>query len=467
MCKARFLLAFFWFAGLSAACEPMLDKGVPKGEDIPPEKSAFVRFLVGSSPAQTVTMRVQAETLAVVPVRSASPFVERKAGPSLLSLVGDGNRLCETGLWLAPESQTLLVAFSRPDEDPACPLQKMAAFPMGKRDKNAARVRLAHLSFDAPTLSLRDESGAHWFRSVSSGTYSAYATLGRSIQKGEVLRLQGGTEETPLYEWTTEEPLPLDTATTLVAVGGVNPLLSANDFFSLLSLHEESGAVAEIPLAPVATAPSGPVFLFHANGDVGAVETRSDGKDLFGKTAFLQGSALVSLLPGTRKLSIDEAGERIWQGDFRLWPGRGWFVLLWGDKKTPKLLALPKVERVPQTIFRLVHAIEGAGAVDLLDGDIEIVKSLAYGAATDPATGFALRKKTLRLRDRATGASWDIVLPEAAVLASMDQVVSLVLAGNAKPGGAISAHLLIESRVGKETPVPVYSLPTSPTLYTP
>jgi hypothetical protein len=154
----------------------------------------------------------------------------------------------------------------------------------------------------------------------------------------------------------------------------------------------------------------------------------------------------------------------VWHGPVRLWPGRSWLLLFYGTAAMPKLLALPRPERAPQTVWRVANLIEGLGAADLLDGDEEVVSKLGYGTATEPQLG-RLSQRTLRLRARQGGpASWDISFDQAAQAAAQDQVVTILLTGTMSDKSKVSALLLVESRASSAMAAPVLSLPTMPSL---
>ena len=161
-------------------------------------------------------------------------------------------------------------------------------------------------------------------------------------------------------------------------------------------------------------------------------------------------------------LSLDGATAAVWQGALKLWPGRQWLLLLYGSRMTPKLLALPRPQRAPQTVWRVVNLVEGLAVADLLDGDDEVASQLAYGTATPPQLG-DLKRRTLRLRDwQQSSVSWDIEFDQTAVDAAQDQVVTMVLVGSVANRNSVSALLLVESRAATTMAAPIVPLTTTP-----
>lgn len=456
----------FCFLGLVSvvsACEP-LPYSPNRATESPLPKNAFVHLVVASSPSPAVELSISHQVRAVVGRRGVSPRLELSAGNYPLLLTGGGSTLCETGLQLLPGSETLLVAnASTQTNDPKCPFLKLAAYPLGQRDPKQARVRLLHSSPDAPMLELLGPSGQELVDGIAVDTISAYGALSSAVSAGSVLQLREPLDKQPLFD-VTAPLLGLGSATTWFSVGEIGPLATDNAF-AMLSLDEESGSLTELAAVPSAGAPDGDVLLYHASQDVGTVTARSSGKPLFGTVSYQHASSLAALKAGTRGLSLDDARGAVWSGSLRLWPGRSWLLLLYGPRTAPKLLSLPRPAQEPQTVWRVANLVEGLSSVDLLDGDNDLVSSLAYGAASAPASIVAFLPRTLRLRDRGMGnRSWDIVVTSAAATASLDQVVTLVLSGNGKTPSSVSAQLVVESRAGSMTVPPVLSLPTSPSL---
>ncbi len=461
MNKALLLLCL---AGLGAACEP-LPYSPNRSTEAPPPKMAFVHLVVASSPAQAVELHISHQVRAVVEKRGVSPRIELVAGDYPLELIGGGRTLHETGLHLLPGTETLLVAYAQPSPDDSGPLQQLSAYPLGQRDAKTARVRLLHAAIDAPPLALLAPTLSELVDGVASVAMSAYGTLPARLEPGASLHLRSPYEKAPLIDLSVPAGLAVGSATTLLGIGEIAPLSAPSDGFGVLSFDEESGALSELALSPSAQAPDGQILLFHASRDLAAVTPRSAGTALHPAIAYQRASTLAALPAGKRSLSLDEAAGPVWKGPLNLWPGRGWLLLLYGRRSAPKLVALPRPEQAPQTVWRVANLVDGLSSVDLLDGDDALVSGLSYGQASRPALVDALRPKTLRLRDRGmANRSWDIVVTSGSAAAALDQVVTVVLTGSASVPASVSAQLLIESRAGLSTAAPVLSLPTSPTL---
>lgn len=457
-------LFLFCLVSLGAACEP-LPYSPNRATEVPPPKTAFVHLVVASSPAQAIELHISHQVRAVVEKRGVSPRIELVAGDYPLELFGGGRTLHETGLHLLPGTETLLVAYTQSAADENGPMQGLAAYPLGQREAKSARVRLLHASSDAPPLALVSPTLSELVDGVASGAMSAYGTLPAMLDPGASLHLRNPYDKAALLDVSFPAGLAIGSATTLLGIGEIAPLAAPSDAFGVLSFDEENGALAELTLSPSALAPDGQILLFHASREAAAVTPRLAGTALGPAIGYQHASTLAALPPGKRFLSLDDMTSSVWKGPLSLWPGRGWLLLLYGRRSAPKLVALPRPARAPQTVWRVSNLVDGLSSVDLLDGDDALVSGLSYGQATSPALVDALRPKTLRLRDRGmANRSWDIVVTSGSAAATLDQVVTLVLTGSASVPASVSAQLLIESRAGVSTTPPVLALPTSPTL---
>lgn len=454
--------ASLWLLSLVLGCEPQPYLSPSQTAQAPPAPSAFVHFLVGSSASPSLTLALRDQPPTEVARQSVSPRLLLPAGEYALSLLGAGDTLLSSALRLLPDSETLLVAHHGVDSGGHVTSQGLTALSLGKRDSQHARLRLGHYSESAPPLSLISPSGDVLVDGVSSGFVSAYASQPQPVSPGASLQLRSPGQTAPLWDVTLPSGLPLSSSTTLLAVGDPNPL--GIDPFSLLSFDEQSGQVTPLPVRPAAGASDGQIYLVHASPSVGPVTAQSAQGPLFGRLAYQQASSLAVLPPGIADLSLDVASQPVWHGPVRLWPGRSWLLLFYGTAAMPKLLALPRPERAPQTVWRVANLIEGLGAADLLDGDEEVVSKLGYGTATEPQLG-RLSRRMLRLRARQGGpASWDISFDQAAQAAAQDQVVTILLTGTMSDKSKVSALLLVESRASSAMAAPVLSLPTMPSL---
>ncbi len=457
MRKASLLLSV-----LVLGCEPAPYQSPNLTLEPPPPKSAFVHLLVGGSPAPRVELSLSKTVRATVDKRAVSPRLELMAGEYPLSLASAGRDLFTSGLLLSPGSETLLVAYSVPSLDGMGSDQQLSALALGGRDPKWARLRLLHAADGAPPLSLIGPSREVLVDGVASGSVSAYAQLGKPVPVDGTLQLRSPGESQALLDVTVPPGLGLGSTATLVAVGDVGPLAAAEDAFGLLSFEEASGTVTNLPVRPAAGAPDGHIYVFHAARGLGAITAKTAQGALWGSIDYQHGTPLAAVPAGLSTLSLDEAMGSVWRGALRLWPGRQWLFLLYGNRKTPRVLALPRPGRAPQTVWRVVNLVEGLTMVDLLDGDDEVASKLGYGTATSPQLG-PLRPRTLRLRDwQQSSLSWDIEFGEAAAQASQDQVVTLVLCGSAASPTSVKALLLVESRAASTMAVPVLSLVTAP-----
>lgn len=459
--KRALVWAVVWaqVGALLVGCEPMPKGGNHRATQGPTVQTELVQFLVASSRATQVTARFGDGTTVVTEKRGLSPRLSLPAGPMSLSLLEDSTSVCETGLLLVPEGHTLLVSFLRPDATAPCPQQKLTAFSLAGPKANLARVSLAHVSPEAPILALLDEAGRPLVPGVLPMARSAYYTA--HVGRGATLRLGTPPEKTALFEWTLQEDWSAGQATTLLAVGGLDPLAQKADAFGLLSLDETSGTAREIPLVVFAGAPGGRVLFFHAGPELGAVEVWADSRPAFARLGPLQGSPLSGFVAGPHALSIEEGGQPVWRGGMQLWPGRDWVLVLYGAAQAPKLAALPKLERLPQTVWRVVNV--ALDSVDVLEGDTVLFAAVQYGQATAPEVIGSLRPKTLRLRDRKAANSWEVQIPPSVVAAAMDQAVTLVISGSLEKPTSVGACLVVESRAGATAAPPVFVLPISPT----
>ena len=457
MRKALLLLSI-----LGLHCEPAPYQSPNRTTEPPPPKSAFVHLFVGGSPATKVELRLSQKVRAVVPRREISPRLELAAGEYPLSLVGAGQELVTSGLVLLPGSETLLIASSLPRPDGAGSEQRLSALALGGRDPKWARLRLLHAAEGAPPLSLAGPLGELLVDGVASGAVSAYAQLEKSLAIDGKLQLRSPGDPRSLFDVTVTTGLGLGSTTTLMAVGEVGPLATPDESFGLTAFDEASGTVKALPVAPAAGAPDGRIYLFHAAADLGAITAKSSKGPLWGSLAYQQGTPLSALPAGMNTLFIDGATAAVWQGPLKLWPGREWLLLLYGSRMTPKLMALPRPGRAPQTVWRVVNLVEGLAVADLLDGDDEVASKLGYGTATPPQLG-DLKRRTLRLRDwQQSSVSWDIEFDQTAVDAAQDQVVTMVLTGSVANRRSVSALLLVESRAAMTLAAPIVPLTTTP-----
>lgn len=454
--------AFLLLGSIALGCEPLPYQSPSQTEPAPPTPSAFLHFVVGSSAAPTLSLQLGELPSVVVSRHEVSPRLTLPAGAYSLSLHGPSERLYSSSLRLLPDSETLLFSHQGIDSGGLWTSLRLTALSLGKRDGQHARLRLGHYSEGAPMLSLVSPSGDVLVDGVESGFVSAYASLIQPVAAASSLTLYSPRQTAPLWDVTLPKGLPLSSSTTLLLVGDASPL--GSDPFSLLSFDEESGAVTPLSVRPAAGAFDGQIYLVHAASSVASVTAKSGQGPLFGRTAYQQATPLGALHAGTAELWIDLATQPLWRGSVRLWPGKSWLLLLHGTQAMPKLLALPRPERAPQTVWRVANVIEGLGAADLLDGDEEVVSKLGYGTASVPQLG-TLARRTLRLRSRdGSQASWDITFDQAAQDAAQDQVVTIVLTGTMADQAKVAALLVVESRGSAAMAAPVVALPTVPSL---
>ncbi len=449
---------------LGVACEPAPYQSPNLSSEPPPEKSAFVHFLVGSSPVPQLALSLSQKVQAVVGKREVGPRLELAAGQYPLSLDGEGLAPYTSGLLLLPGSETLLVAHVLPGLSSGRVRQGLSAYSLGLRDPKQARLRVLHLAADAPPLALAGPTGEVLLDGIAAGAVSAYSSLGTALGSDGKLLLRAPQDQRALLEVTIPDGLPLGSTSTLVALGETDPLAEAADAFGLLAFDEASGTVRQLPIEPAPGAPEGQIYLFHASSELPGVSAKTTSGTLWGPVAYQSGTPLAALAAGLHTLSLSESGLALWNGTLRLWPGRQWLLLLHGTRKLPRLLALPRPERAPQTVWRVVNLVEGLESCYLLDGDDAMVSALSYGTATAPKLG-ELKRRTLRLRDgQSSGLSWDIEFDATAAGWAQDQVVTLVLSGDVASKSSVTAQLLVESRAASTMAVPALVLATTPTL---
>ncbi|MFS0723306.1 DUF4397 domain-containing protein [Paenibacillus sp. 1P07SE] len=148
-----------------------------------------------------------------VAYKDVVPYMNVQAGHYLIDIYPAGKTghliLSRTLQVQAGQSYTL-AAGNKPDE-----LQLYAYLDDPAPTAGQARLRVIHLSPDAPPVDIRTESGAALFNQLAFGQSTAYATAPPGTVDLQVL--QTGTEQIVLALPGRE--LPADSVTTVIAVG--------------------------------------------------------------------------------------------------------------------------------------------------------------------------------------------------------------------------------------------------------